>query len=367
MAAIAVAFPFPFVLLKKCLALLVRTSRWSPGAPMSQVMLQLLVILCVLAPDSETDSPARAIERLNAALKKADIVEAYDLLAGASRDIDPLILGTRPRFGLGATATARDVAQACQERILEMPPEKRARTPMPQFKVERVSGQGDKRHVLVSLDYDGRTTEVEMLVARVNGVWVIHGVKPKRDHVRVNETMAIGTLKNFNAAQAQFQAVARADVDQNGVGEYGFLGELSGATKVRGVALLNPPVLSKAFHAIKNGRFTRSGYFFRVFLCDQAGKPVREEDGTKNVDARLAELLWCAYAWPVERGKTGKRTFFVNQWGDVHAVDYGGYSGDREPNPTAAFAVEDGTAGTIKGATAGKDKAVDGNTWTRVG
>ena len=43
-----------------------------------------------------------------------------------------------------------------------------------------------------------------------------------------NETAAIATLRNIISAQAQFQTTARADENNNGVGEYGTFGELSG-------------------------------------------------------------------------------------------------------------------------------------------
>ena len=43
-----------------------------------------------------------------------------------------------------------------------------------------------------------------------------------------NETAAIATLRNIISAQSQFQSTARADENNNGVGEYGTFGELSG-------------------------------------------------------------------------------------------------------------------------------------------
>jgi hypothetical protein len=36
-----------------------------------------------------------------------------------------------------------------------------------------------------------------------------------------------------------------------------------------------------------------------------------------GVDANNAEVLWCAYAWPVDFGTTGNRSFFVNQRGEI--------------------------------------------------
>ncbi|MHC4491714.1 MAG: prepilin-type N-terminal cleavage/methylation domain-containing protein, partial [Planctomycetota bacterium] len=76
-----------------------------------------------------------------------------------------------------------------------------------------------------------------------------------------NETAAIATLRNIISAQAQFQTTARADENNNGVGEYGTFAEMSGALGVRAGAVLNPPVLSTAFRAVNaNGQVSRSGY-----------------------------------------------------------------------------------------------------------
>src|SRR5688500_16015094 len=65
-----------------------------------------------------------------------------------------------------------------------------------------------------------------------------------------NETAAIATLRNIVSAQAQFQQSAKADVDQDGTGEYGGFVELSGAAQGRMAAILVPPVLSGSFRVL---------------------------------------------------------------------------------------------------------------------
>src|SRR5712675_1299729 len=69
--------------------------------------------------------------------------------------------------------------------------------------------------------------------------------------LNANETSAIATLRNISSSQAQFQTSAKADVDNDGSGEFGFFKELSGAVGVRTTTtssavgtVLNPPVLS---------------------------------------------------------------------------------------------------------------------------
>ncbi|MBK9388429.1 MAG: prepilin-type N-terminal cleavage/methylation domain-containing protein [Planctomycetes bacterium] len=140
-----------------------------------------------------------------------------------------------------------------------------------------------------------------------------------------NETAAISTLRNLASSQSQLQASGAIDVDGDGAGEYGFFGELSGGVSLRGTtSTVNPPVLSAAFRAINNGVVTRSGYNFAIYLPDDAGVGVAEEatGGAPTATdwdaaADFCETTWCAYAWPINRGNSGNRTFFVNQQGDT--------------------------------------------------
>ncbi|HEX5135948.1 MAG TPA: DUF2950 family protein [Planctomycetota bacterium] len=185
-----------------------------------------------------------------------------------------------------------------------------------------------------------------------------------------NETAAIATLRNIISAQSQFQTTARADQNNNGVGEYGTFAEMSGAIGVRGAAILNPPVLSTAFRAVNaNGEVSRSGYLFAMYLPDGVGGGLAEVAGggaDANVDADLAESIWCTYAWPANYGNSGNRTFFVNQGGDVVTADDRNYSGSGNGPPSnAAFAPGGGT--TITGIAATGMTGRDGNFWRQTG
>jgi prepilin-type N-terminal cleavage/methylation domain-containing protein len=184
-----------------------------------------------------------------------------------------------------------------------------------------------------------------------------------------NETAAIATLRNIVSAQSQFQTTARADANNNGIGEYGTFGEMSGAIGVRGGPLLNPEVLSTAFRTVNaNGEVARSGYLFAVYLPDNAGDGLAELAGggaDANVDADLSETTWCAYAWPTNYGGTGNRTFFVNQGGDIVGTEDQNYSGSGNgPASNSAFR---GTGATITGNTATGMTGRDGNFWRQVG
>jgi len=330
-------------------------------------MPQLLLALLLLAPAD--GNAASAIERLNTALAEHRMVAAYEQFTEKGRaELDKLIKPMAKRVGLDETASAVEVLKALETMIAALPKKQVADTPMPKFTiVKRGAATEDRVPMTLSLVFARSRNTVEVTVVKKDSIWRIDDFSTKKDRIKANETMATATLRQFVAAQAQFQAVGYADADEDGVGEFGFLGELSGGVKVRGDKVCNPPMLSAAFQKVEKGRLTRSGYHFRMFLCDKDGKPVGEEHGTKTVDATLAETTWCAYAWPVKQGKTGKRTFFVNQAGVVltstHSDYSGGYSGDSEPKATAAFAAATPATEKITGPTAKDKTAADGNMW----
>jgi prepilin-type N-terminal cleavage/methylation domain-containing protein len=183
-----------------------------------------------------------------------------------------------------------------------------------------------------------------------------------------NETAAIATLRNIISAQSQFQSTARADENNNGVGEYGSFGEMSGSVGVRGNATLNPPVLSTAFRAVNGSRVSRSGYLFQMYLPSSTGAGVAEAATGGYVagalDADIAETTWCCYAWPANYGNTGNRSFFVNQGGDIVATEDSSYSATTSPASNAAF---QGSGNTITGQVATGATGRDGNFWRQAG
>jgi len=191
-----------------------------------------------------------------------------------------------------------------------------------------------------------------------------------------NETAAIATLRNIISAQSQFQSTARADANNNGVGEYGSFGELSGGIGVRGGATLNPPVLSTAFRSVSSGgafgEVSRSGYIFRMYLPGANGVGVAEAAGGgagAALDADISETTWCCYAIPANYGNTGNRSFFVNQGGDIVATEDADYSGPLDADVTAGSAFSDngGAATSITGSVATGTTGRDGNFWKQSG
>jgi prepilin-type N-terminal cleavage/methylation domain-containing protein len=169
--------------------------------------------------------------------------------------------------------------------------------------------------------------------------------------LNANETSAIATLRSIGCAETQFQVAARCDVNANGSGEFGLFRELSGGFGVRATGdasvvgnSLRPPVLSGAFRNFTTtGEVSRSGYLFRIVLPGAGGDGVIETPTgalAASVDTDLAENVWCSYAWPAKYSRSGNRTFFTNQFGDVIGTDNPAYSGGGSftaSNAGAAF------------------------------
>jgi prepilin-type N-terminal cleavage/methylation domain-containing protein len=197
--------------------------------------------------------------------------------------------------------------------------------------------------------------------------------------LNANETAAVATLRNVSSAQAQFQASARCDVDNDGAGEFGLFREMSGGYGVRITAaagvigrVMDPPVLSGAFRALNaGGEASRSGYFFHMVLPGTGGIGVTETaTGTLGdvLDTTLCETTWCCYAWPSSYSKTGNRSFFVSQAGDIVGVDDSAYSGAGKivaANAGAAFKAG-GPATNVTGQVAVGTRGRDGNVWKQI-
>ena len=183
--------------------------------------------------------------------------------------------------------------------------------------------------------------------------------------VSANESAAISTLRSISSAQAQIQSSGAIDTDLDGGGEYAFFGEMSGVAFMRVsnggpafapvagavVDILNPSVLSAAFGTVNAaGTVSRSGYNFQVFLPAPGAAPVA---GVVEAGAAAApittgpnncEVLWCAYAWPLNDNQTGNRVFFINQEGDLMQTQNrlaAPYSGAVGPAFSAAYTLAD--------------------------
>lgn len=86
------------------------------------------------------------------------------------------------------------------------------------------------------------------------------------------------------------------------------------------------------------------------------------------IDPDLAEQRWCAYAWPLEPGRTGVLCFFIDQDGRLLSTpgEASGHDGlRRRPQPDAARL--ESSDGSLRAPGAINLRARDGQVWRRRG
>jgi hypothetical protein len=175
----------------------------------------------------------------------------------------------------------------------------------------------------------------------------------QRKLIQTNEATAIGMLHNLATAQTQFQSSCIVDQDEDKIGEYGFLQELAGIINPRGkTEPVQPSYVAPSFvESINSGVILSEGYYFYCYLPG-ASNAIGEAEGMNNIASDAAdnqETRYIIYAWPVEYGKTGNRTFAVNQSGEVHVSWESGYTMDNKPNAQDAFVSGNEKAANLEG------------------
>ena len=157
-----------------------------------------------------------------------------------------------------------------------------------------------------------------------------------RARINANEGAAIATLKGIHAFEALFQSSSIIDFNLNGTGEYGTMGEVSGAylrtlTNAGGAGILQP-FCPASLQPQADGISRKTGYSFIALLPSLGGTPVTDASSVAATaagnaqDAVLQETIFRAYAWPTVFNNSGLRCFAVNQNGEVLAAsnDNGG-------------------------------------------
>ncbi|MEW6355297.1 MAG: hypothetical protein AB1696_03150 [Planctomycetota bacterium] len=210
-----------------------------------------------------------------------------------------------------------------------------------------------------------------------------------RSRIAANESATTGSLKTIAVQQAEFRKQREVDQDGDGVGEYGYLCELSGEITPRNkkaTGPVSPPYISAQFctgGSTGNGAAKKSEYFYRIYLigkdgtvtddtaCDgsasKPGTPLNPETNQAAIDEQ--EKHFVVYAWPVEVNVTGQRCFFVNEMGETYGTKMNNvtYSGTNGPTWNAAFKAK-GEPYAISGRdNRGCPDSVDGNIWTPAG
>jgi hypothetical protein len=153
--------------------------------------------------------------------------------------------------------------------------------------------------------------------------------------VETNEALAQAHLVSIGNAQVQARALCIVDTDRNGAGEFLFLDELTGARPARtpGQGLRMSLLIDEFKHRSVGGFVEVHGYLYLLLLPGKDGTWVDEGEADSVTD----EMRWRCYAWPVEYGRTGRRSFFIDESGVVRAREAPGLSGTHAPDADAAF------------------------------
>jgi hypothetical protein len=81
-----------------------------------------------------------------------------------------------------------------------------------------------------------------------------------------------------------------------------------------------------------------------------------------SIDAAKAEVMWCCYAWLSAFGNSVRRTFIINQGGDVLGCHHSGTT----TRPTYTAALDATTSGMLDRIVAANTIGNDGEAWVVV-
>ncbi|MEW6355843.1 MAG: prepilin-type N-terminal cleavage/methylation domain-containing protein [Planctomycetota bacterium] len=172
-----------------------------------------------------------------------------------------------------------------------------------------------------------------------------------RSRMAASEAEVVAQLRRVAVQEGIYKTSLETDQDEDGIGEHGFLCELSGELPPRKrkgfaevpAAPVHPAYLPDALHtrgAGGDGTAAHSGYRFRLFLAatcrcndrpgdamDDRGSGCRAGRWGEALDAttdrpqiNMQENSFCLYAWPDLSLAGGTRAFFVNELGRIRST-----------------------------------------------
>jgi prepilin-type N-terminal cleavage/methylation domain-containing protein len=183
-----------------------------------------------------------------------------------------------------------------------------------------------------------------------------------------NEAAAISQIRSVATAESQFQKSSFCDEDGDGQGEFGSLGEMSGAVLVRGGRSKSPTDLTASMSIVSlGGEVRKSGYNFRIYLPEPGGLGHAEEPGggmpSAVLDPDLCENCFVCYAYPERFGATGNRTFFIDAHGEITDTEDERYTQSPCAALLAGAAFQTNDIFSITGRVAVGTRGADGNIW----
>lgn len=188
--------------------------------------------------------------------------------------------------------------------------------------------------------YSGFTLLEILIVMAVLGV--LAGVAVPNllsSRLAANEAAVIATMRAISTAQFQFHSAGELDVNGDAGFEFATLGELAALDELRGSGVkLTRNLLSAGVAKVDVlGWATHHGFHFCLYLPDASGVGVPGMLGNDSlIDPVQAHRYWTCVAWPVIAGSTGRRTFFMNQQGQVLQSMNTSYSGSAIIPPAGA-------------------------------
>lgn len=130
-----------------------------------------------------------------------------------------------------------------------------------------------------------------------------------------NELAAMTTLSLIDQAQKEFKKQ---------VYEFGSLQELNGSVAPGSEAKPFKSLLPKELRLVSESTALSRGYLFRIYIPLKSSPEKATGNNEKSIAAREH---WCAYAWPLRFGWTGRRAFFIHDTGNLYTTTSPALSG----------------------------------------
>jgi hypothetical protein len=135
-------------------------------------------------------------------------------------------------------------------------------------------------------------------------------------------------------AEVQFQAANYQDRDKDGIGDFGFFGEMAGGPIPGRTDNLTLSLLPPAWNALSP---VINGYQYAIYIPDGKGGAMSAADDHPIIDALATERPeadFVAYCWPVKAPK-GSHLFAITAKGAPYAIPF--KAGDPAPAWNAIF------------------------------